>query len=51
MSYSVLVVALENIIVDKVVTVPIARNKKHDTWAPMEIGMAAKEDGENASQE
>ena len=50
MSYSELIVALENIIVDKVVTVPTARNEKHDTSAPMEIGMAAKEDGENASQ-
>ena len=51
MSYSELVVALENIIVDKVATVPTARSRKHDTSAPMEIGMAAKEDGENASQE
>ena len=51
MSYSELNIALENIIVDKVVTVPTARNKKHDTSAPMEIGMAAKEDGKNASQE
>ena len=51
MSYSELIVALENIIVDKVVTVPTARNKKHDTSAPIEIGMAAKEDVENASQE
>ena len=51
MSYSELIVALENITVEKVVTVPTARNKKHDTSAPMEIGMAAKEDGENASQE
>ena len=39
-------VALENITVDKVVTVPTARSKKHDTSAPMEIGMAAKADGE-----
>ena len=29
MSYSELIVALENILVDKVVTVPTARNKKH----------------------
>ena len=48
MSYSELIVALENIIVDKVATDPTARSKKHDTSAPMEIGMAAKEDGENA---
>ena len=51
MSYSELIVALENIIVDKVVTVPTARSRKHDTSAPMEIGMAAEADGESASQE
>ena len=51
MSYSELIVSLENIIVDKVATVPTARSRKYDTSAPMEIGMAAKEDGENASQE
>ena len=28
--------------------VPTARGRKHDTSAPMEIGMAAKVDGENA---
>ena len=51
MSYSEFIVALENIIVDKVATVPTARSRKHDTSAPMEFGMATKEDGENASQE
>ena len=51
MSYSELTIALENIIVDKVVTVPTARNEKHDTSAPMDIVMTTKEDGENASQE
>ena len=51
MSYSELLVSLENIISDRVAAVPKARNKKHDTSAPMEIGMAAKEDGESASQE
>ena len=51
MSYSELIVALENIIVDKVAMVPTARGRKHDTSAPMEIAMVAKEDGENASQE
>ena len=50
MSYSELI-ALENIIVDKVATVPTARSRKHDTSAPMENGMAAKEDGENLSQD
>ena len=45
MSYSELIVALENIIIDKVATVPAARIKKNDTSAPMEIGMALREDG------
>ena len=49
MSYSELLVALENIIIGKVATVPTAR-RKNDTSAPMQIGMAAKEGGENASQ-
>ena len=44
MSYSELLVALENIIIDKVATVPTARNKEIDTSAPMEIGMAAKDE-------
>ena len=51
MPYDELIIALENIIIDKVSTVPTARSRKHDTSAPMEIGMATKEDGENASQE
>ena len=51
MSYSELLVALENIIIDKVATVPTARSRSNDTSTPMEIGMAAKGDGENASQE
>ena len=51
MSYSKLLVALENLINDEVATVPTARNRKNVTSAPTEIGMAAKEDGENASQE
>ena len=51
MSNSELIVALENIIIDKGATVPAARGKKQDTSAPMEIGMAAREDSEGASQE
>ena len=51
MSYSELIVALENIIFDKVAMVPTAKGKRHDTSAPMEIGMVTKEDSENASQE
>ena len=51
MSYDELIIALENIIIDNVSTVPTTRSRKHDTSVPMEIGMATKEDGENASQE
>ena len=51
MPYDGLIITLENIIIDKVSTVSIVRSRKHDTSAPMEMGMATKEDGENASQE
>ena len=51
MSYSELLIAVENIIVDKEVTVPTARNKKVDTSGPMEIGMAAKGDDDSAREE
>ena len=50
MSYSELLVALENIILDRVVTVPTARNRTADTNAQMEIGMAAKDNGESARE-
>ena len=45
MSYSELPVALENIIIDKVATVPTPINRKIDTSAPLEIGIAAKDGG------
>ena len=51
MSCSELLVSLENIIIDKVATVPTVRNRKMDTSAPMEIGMAARDDGENLREE
>ena len=51
MSYSEIIIALENIIVEKASTVPSSKNRRNDTSAPMEIRMAAKEDGESASQE
>ena len=51
MSYDELIIALENIIIDKVSTVSTARSRKYDTSAPMEIGMASKEVGETTSQE
>ena len=43
-------IAVENIIVDKMSSVPSSKNRRNDTSAPMEIGMAAKEDGERVSQ-
>ena len=51
MSYSELLVALDSIIIGKVATVPTARNRKIDTSAPMEIGVAAKDDGKSAREE
>ena len=51
MSYSEIIIALGNIIVDKVSTVPSSKSRRNDTSPPMEIGMAAKEDGETVSQE
>ena len=42
---------MENIIIDKVSTVPTARNRKNDTSAPMDIGMAAKDVGEHLREE
>ena len=50
MSSSEIIGALENLIVDKMSTVPSSKNRRNDTSAPMEIGMTAKEDGESASQ-
>ena len=51
MSYSEILIARENILVDKVSTIPSSKSRRNDTSAPMEIGMAAKEDGESVSQE
>ena len=51
MSYSELLIALENIIIDKVVTVPTARNRNVDTNAPIEIGMAMQDDGGSVREE
>ena len=39
MSYNELLVASENIIIDKVATVSTPRNRKIDTSAPMDIGL------------
>ena len=46
-----LLVALENIITDKVTTHSAAKAKRTDTSAPMEIGMAAGTDGEEVFEE
>ena len=52
MSNSELLVALENIIIDNVATIPTARNRTVvDTSAPMGVGMAAKDDGEHSREE
>ena len=37
--------------IDKVATVPTVRSRKADTSAPMEIGMASKDDGESVREE
>ena len=50
-TYSELLVALENIMIDKVATVPTARNGEIDTSAAMETGMAANDDGESARKQ
>ena len=51
MSYSELLVAVENNIVDKVATVPTVKSRRADTSALTEIGMPAKYDGESAREE
>ena len=51
MSYSELLVALENIIINTIATIPTVKSRKADTSAPMEIGMAAGDDGESAGEE
>ena len=51
MLYSEILVALENIIIHKVATVPTARNRNIDKSAPVEIGMTAKDDGEHLREE
>ena len=46
-----MLIALENNIIDKVTTLSASKVKKIDTSAPMEIGMAASTDGEEAFEE
>ena len=48
LKYEELLIALEPIIIDKVSTTPTTRQKKVDTSAPMEIGIAAKDDSESS---
>ena len=49
--YEELLIAQENIIVDKVTTHSASKVKKIDTSAPMEIGMASGTDGEETFEE
>ena len=51
MSYSEIIIALKNTIVDKVSAIPSRKSRRNDTSTPMQIGIAAKEDGESGSQE
>ena len=44
-------IAWESIIIDKASTAPTIRQKKVNTSAPMEIGMAAKDDSEGSREE
>ena len=46
LKYEKFSVALENIILDNFSTVPTTRQKQVDTSAPMDIGMATKDDSE-----
>ena len=46
-----LLIALENIVIDKVTTHSTSKVKKIDTSAPMEIGMAAGTEGEETFEE
>ena len=46
-----LLIALENVIIDKVTRHSASKVKKIDTSAPMDIGMAAGTDGEEAFEE
>ena len=51
MLYDELIIAMDNIIIDKVATVPTAQNSKIDTSAPMESGLSAKDDGQKLREE
>ena len=51
MPYEEILIALENIIIDKVKTHSVSKVKKIDTSAPMEIGMAGGTDGEETFEE
>ena len=51
LKYEELLIPLENIMIDKVSTVPTTRQKKIDTSAPQEIGMVAKDDSDSSREE
>ena len=46
-----ILIALGNIIIDKVPTVQITKQKKFDTSAPLEIGMAPKDESDSSGEE
>ena len=51
MSHDQLLMVLQNIVIDKVAIVPTSRIRKIDTSAPMEIAMAARDDGGKLKEE
>ena len=51
LNYEEFTIALENIIIDKVSTAPTSRQKNINTTAPMEVGIAAKDDSESSREE
>ena len=51
LKYADLLVALENLIIDKVSTVPTVRQNRVDTRAPMEVGMAGRDDSESSREQ
>ena len=51
MSYEELLIALENIVVNKVTTFSTGMSKTADTSAPMEMGMAVGSSDEEAIEE
>ena len=51
MTYHEMITALDNIILHKVMTTPVAKPRKRDTSGPMDIGMTAKDDASGSKSE